>query len=64
MPFGIGIWELLVLLGVLLLVFGPKRLPEMGRSLGRSVRELRSGLADADDLPEVAAVDLERPQQS
>jgi sec-independent protein translocase protein TatA len=64
MPFGIGIWELLVLLGVLLLVFGPKRLPEMGRSLGRSVRELRSGLADSDDLPEVAAVDLERSQQS
>ena len=44
MPFGIGIWELLVLLGVLLLVFGPKRLPEMGRSLGRSVGELREGL--------------------
>ena len=45
MPFGIGIWEVLVLLGVLLLVFGPKRLPEMGRSLGRSVGELREGLA-------------------
>ena len=34
MPFGIGIWELLILLLVLLLVFGPKRLPEMGRQLG------------------------------
>jgi TatA/E family protein of Tat protein translocase len=33
MPFGIGIWELLILLLVLLLVFGPKRLPEMGRQL-------------------------------
>lgn len=47
MPFGIGIWELLVLLGVLLLVFGPKRLPEMGRSLGRSVAELREGMTNA-----------------
>ena len=35
MPFGIGVWELLILLLVLLLVFGPKRLPEMGRSLGK-----------------------------
>ena len=29
MPFGIGIWEMLILLLVLLLVFGPKRLPEI-----------------------------------
>jgi sec-independent protein translocase protein TatA len=52
MPFGIGIWEMLVLLGVLLLVFGPKRLPEMGRSLGRSVAELREGLSTATHVPE------------
>jgi sec-independent protein translocase protein TatA len=52
MPFGIGIWEMLVLLGVLLLVFGPKRLPEMGRSLGRSVAELREGLTNATHPPE------------
>ena len=31
MPFGIGIWELVILMVVLLLVFGAKRLPEMGR---------------------------------
>jgi sec-independent protein translocase protein TatA len=52
MPFGIGMWELLVLLGVLLLVFGPKRLPEMGSSLGRSVRELRDGLTGSGDHEE------------
>jgi sec-independent protein translocase protein TatA len=52
MPFGIGMWELLVLLGVLLLVFGPKRLPEMGRSLGRSVAELRDGMTNATQAPE------------
>jgi len=53
MPFGIGIWEMLVLLGVLLLVFGPKRLPEMGRSLGRSVAELREGMSNATAAPEL-----------
>jgi sec-independent protein translocase protein TatA len=52
MPLGIGIWEILVLLGVLLLVFGPKRLPEMGRSLGSSVRELRDGITGRVEEPE------------
>jgi sec-independent protein translocase protein TatA len=54
MPFGIGIWELLVLLLVLLLVFGPKRLPEMGRQLGRGMREFKdsvTGTGKDDDEP-------------
>lgn len=51
MPFGIGIWELLILLLVLLLVFGPKRLPEMGRQLGRGMREFKDSVTgkDTDD---------------
>jgi sec-independent protein translocase protein TatA len=52
MPFGIGIWELLILLLVLLLVFGPKRLPEMGRQLGKGMREFKesvSGSGKDDD---------------
>ena len=44
MPFGIGIWELLILLVVLLLVFGPKRLPEMGRQLGKGMREFKDSV--------------------
>jgi sec-independent protein translocase protein TatA len=49
MPLGIGIWELLVLLGVLLLVFGPKKLPEMGRSIGRGMREFKNSISTDDD---------------
>jgi sec-independent protein translocase protein TatA len=48
MPFGIGIWEILILLLVLLLVFGPKRLPEMGRSLGRGMREFKDSISGKD----------------
>jgi sec-independent protein translocase protein TatA len=48
MPFGIGIWELLILLLVLLLVFGPKRLPEMGRQLGRGMREFKDSVTGKD----------------
>jgi sec-independent protein translocase protein TatA len=57
-PFGIGIWEMLILLLVLLLVFGPKRLPEMGRSLGKSMREFKesiSGENERDERPAAAA---------
>jgi sec-independent protein translocase protein TatA len=49
MPFGIGIWELLILLLVLLLVFGPKRLPEMGRSLGKGMREFKDSISGKDE---------------
>ena len=47
-PFGIGIWEILILLLVILLVFGPKRLPEMGRSLGRGMREFKESISGKD----------------
>ena len=43
-------WELLVLGLVVLLVFGPKRLPEVGRSLGRGMREFKNSVsADGKD---------------
>ncbi|MDQ4030503.1 MAG: twin-arginine translocase TatA/TatE family subunit [Actinomycetota bacterium] len=49
MPFGIGVWEILILLLVALLVFGPKRLPEMGRSLGRGMREFKDSISGKDE---------------
>ena len=44
-----GVWEILLLLLVLLLVFGPKRLPEMGRSMGRGMREFKDSLTGKGD---------------
>ena len=38
----IGATELIVILIIALLVFGPKRLPDMGRSLGKAIREFRN----------------------
>jgi len=49
MPFGIGATELIILLLVILIVFGPKRLPEMGRSLGRGMREFKDSISGHDD---------------
>jgi sec-independent protein translocase protein TatA len=56
MPF--AWWELVLILLVLLLVFGAKRLPEMGRSLGKGMREFKdsvSGMDDRDDRSSTAA---------
>jgi sec-independent protein translocase protein TatA len=41
----IGFPEILVLLIIALIVFGPKRLPELGKSLGRGIREFRSSVS-------------------
>jgi sec-independent protein translocase protein TatA len=49
MPGNIGWQGLVVILIVLLLVFGPKRLPEMGRSIGRGMREFKDSLTSRDD---------------
>ena len=42
--------HLMVLLAVALLVLGPRRLPEAGRSVGRAIREFRGGLSTPDEL--------------
>jgi sec-independent protein translocase protein TatA len=42
----IGVWEILILFLVLLLIFGPKRLPGMGKSLGRGMREFKESVTD------------------
>ena len=49
MPFGISNWELMILLIVLLLIFGAKRLPEMGRSLGKGMREFKDSVTGVEE---------------
>jgi sec-independent protein translocase protein TatA len=39
-----GPWELLILVLIVLLVFGPKRLPEIGRGLGKGMREFKDSV--------------------
>jgi sec-independent protein translocase protein TatA len=46
MPFGLKGPEILIILILVLLLFGARRLPDMARSLGQSVREFRKGIRD------------------
>ena len=47
--FGLGIWELVVLLLIVLVVFGAKRLPEIGASLGEGIREFKESIGEIGD---------------
>jgi sec-independent protein translocase protein TatA len=45
----IGAGEIILIVAVLLLFFGARKLPDLARSIGRSARELRKGLSEDDD---------------
>jgi sec-independent protein translocase protein TatA len=49
----IGITGLIVILIVALLVFGPRRLPEIGRSLGKGMREFKDSITGRDEKAEL-----------
>jgi sec-independent protein translocase protein TatA len=53
--FGLEPWHIVLLLGVVLLVFGPKRLPEIGKSLGESIREFRQATSEFGDAVKIGA---------
>ncbi|HIR02027.1 MAG TPA: twin-arginine translocase TatA/TatE family subunit [Candidatus Aveggerthella stercoripullorum] len=67
--FGMGLPELLVILGIALLIFGPKQLPKLGSALGKTVKGLREGLGsneqDAEETEQENAVEAleEAPKQ-
>lgn len=47
--FGLQPWHLIAILAVALLIFGPSRLPEVGRAIGNSIREFRDAATTAQD---------------
>jgi sec-independent protein translocase protein TatA len=63
MPFNVGPGELIIVLVIALIVLGPKRLPEVGRSIGNGMREFKeslSGETRPDEDDEEAAQPLRR----
>jgi sec-independent protein translocase protein TatA len=58
MPGNIGLPEIAIVLVIALLVFGPKRLPELGRSLGNGIREFKGSISGEHDRDE----DVDKPR--
>ena len=59
----VGPLELLIILGIVLIIFGPKRLPALGRQLGAGMREFKDSIArkaDDDDDEDDAGADSRR----
>lgn len=62
--FGLGPTELLIILGVVLLIFGPSRLPEIGRAIGRGIREFRSAAQEIEDIDQDPQTKAGKPESS
>lgn len=59
--FGLGMPELLIILAVALLIFGPKNLPKLGSALGRTVKNLREGMGGGKQELEEEVAEEEKP---
>ena len=69
MPFSVGPMELVIVLVIALIILGPKRLPEAGKSLGRGMREFKNSIAgmshnEEDDEPSPSPLDLRPPSRA
>jgi sec-independent protein translocase protein TatA len=63
----IGPLEIVIVLIIVLVIFGPKRLPDLGRSLGKGMREFKDSVTgDKDDDPRLptANADASEPQKA
>jgi sec-independent protein translocase protein TatA len=48
--FGIGATELLIILGIVLVLFGARRLPELGSGLGKAIKNIKAGISGKDEI--------------
>ncbi len=50
---GLGIWELLIILVIIIVIFGAGRLPEIGGAIGKSIREFKTSVQDDSETGSV-----------
>lgn len=50
--FGLGPTELVIILIIVIIIFGPRRLPELGKTIGRGISELRKASEPKEDMEE------------
>lgn len=48
--FGIGTTEILILMGIAILIFGARRLPELGSGMGKAIKNFKAGISGKDEI--------------
>ncbi len=64
MPFGLGIWEIVILAVILLLIFGSKGVPGMARKLGSGIREVKDAVEEMNPGSLLDGNDDEKPKST
>ena len=64
MPFGLGWPELTIILVILLVLFGASRVPEIGRALGKGIKEFRGSVSDVKDEIEGKSEEKEKEKET
>jgi sec-independent protein translocase protein TatA len=59
----IGPMELVIVLAIALIILGPKRLPDAGRSLGRGIREFKGAISGADERDRERTAELDAAER-
>ncbi len=57
-----GMGELLLIFGVLVLLFGAKKLPQLGGEIGESIKNFKKGIKDADEQKKIASSEQDSKQ--
>jgi sec-independent protein translocase protein TatA len=58
--FGLGHWELIIILVIILIIFGAGKLPEIGGGMGKAIRNFKKGVTDTEKAdPKVKSEDVE-----
>ena len=62
--FGLGVWELLIILGIVVLLFGARRMPEIGSGIGKAIKNFKAGISEEeiDVTPEKDSVGEGKPK--
>lgn len=60
---GISIWQLLIILAIVLLLFGTKRLRNLGGDLGNAIKGFKKAMGDEEKKPESGTEKLEKPEE-